>query len=332
MAWVNVPLPIETGEVTDSSLWTLSDGTHQQTSPYGIVLNEFESYSQAFQNIWLFGDENGGIRQYAGSTTNGYRFYPKDPQASEAPYKNAINSGMSNVSGITICCGYDPNSGNGTVIFHYSYVWNSRTYYTIAVCRGLNYFCQYMYNNPPITYTWQSVPSISGKNGILSLVTLDSESINDGEPVSGAAISVFNQNPVSENNVKDIVDANIPITPSAVNVTAKFVIGAMSIGDLASRVIVAKKGSIPESIEDGDTVMTIPAGTNEITIPNLDEDSEYYFSIFVADSYGNEAVSDPKSCSTGIRPIEPSNEVITIIAKAYSDGYQEKVTATKEEN
>ena len=310
-------------------------------------------YSQPAGDYYLVGNEQAGIfvrKTGAAGASNGSIIIKAsyDGQADSGSSKPenlssewGVRSNYSEkYSQFSIICGINEETHKGTIFTYRK--WNEW-----CNTGGMDFaikYCDYnRYTNSevaynlikgimPVLYNWQSVSSVSGRTGTLQLVTLDSESINSGNPVSGAAISVFNQNPVSENNVKDIVDANIPITPSAVNVTAKFVIGAMSIGDLASRVIVAKKGSIPESIDDGDTVMTIPAGTNEITIPNLDEDSEYYFSIFVADSYGNEAVSDPKNCSTGIRPIEPSNEVITVIAKAYSDGYQEKVTATKEEN
>ena len=43
----------------------------------------------------------------------------------------------------------------------------------------------------PITYQWQSVSSISGKNGILLLSTIKSDAINSGDPVSGASASAF---------------------------------------------------------------------------------------------------------------------------------------------
>ena len=54
-------------------------------------------------------------------------------------------------------------------------------------------------STPPITYQWQSVPSISGKNGILSLYELAQET--DGNPVTGASSGVFFSMP-EECNVK----------------------------------------------------------------------------------------------------------------------------------
>lgn len=185
---------------------------------------------------------------------------------------------------------------------------------------------------PPIVYNWQSVPSISGKNGILSLVTLDSESINDGEPVSGAAVSVFDQNPVSGNNVKDIVDGNTPLIPSAVDVTAAFIISNPPVGELASRILAAKKGSIPESIEDADKTVSIPANASNVTMPGLDENSQYYFAIFVADVTGDTAVSDPKDIYTGeLPPVVYDFRDAVSITRAINDiNFSDDITITKQ--
>ena len=49
----------------------------------------------------------------------------------------------------------------------------------------------------PVTYTWQSVPSISGKNGILSLATIKDDAINNGDPVNNAVIDAFSNLPTS---------------------------------------------------------------------------------------------------------------------------------------
>ena len=57
---------------------------------------------------------------------------------------------------------------------------------------------------PPITYQWQSVPSISGKNGILTLSTLND--VNDGEPVETSDISKFNL--TDDSNVSALVAAH----------------------------------------------------------------------------------------------------------------------------
>lgn len=49
----------------------------------------------------------------------------------------------------------------------------------------------------PPTYNWQSVPSISGKNGILSLATIKTDAINNGDPVNNAVIDAFSNLPTS---------------------------------------------------------------------------------------------------------------------------------------
>ena len=49
----------------------------------------------------------------------------------------------------------------------------------------------------PPQYTWQSVPSISGKNGILSLATIKDDAINNGDPVNNAVIDAFSSLPTS---------------------------------------------------------------------------------------------------------------------------------------
>lgn len=49
----------------------------------------------------------------------------------------------------------------------------------------------YENGNPLITYQWSSVPAISGKNGILSLTTINDEDIGDGSRVLNADVSVI---------------------------------------------------------------------------------------------------------------------------------------------
>ena len=56
---------------------------------------------------------------------------------------------------------------------------------------------------PPVTYQWSSVPAISGKNGILSLSTLND--INDGDPIETTDATKFTL--TSASNVKTLVDA-----------------------------------------------------------------------------------------------------------------------------
>lgn len=56
-------------------------------------------------------------------------------------------------------------------------------------------------------YNWVSVPSVSGKNGILSFSTIKQASINDGNPVSGATIDDVN---LSDQTKLSTLMENIP--------------------------------------------------------------------------------------------------------------------------
>lgn len=151
----------------------------------------------------------------------------------------------------------------------------------------------------PVTYNWQSVPSISGKNGILSLVTLDSESINDGEPVSGAAVSVFDQAPSNDNNIKNLADTyGGEEESSAVDVTVKYKVTLPPGGSFSALKIVAKKDSAPEDASDGDNIVDISPTKTKKTISDLDENSLYYFKIFGEDTNGNTSESDEKHINT----------------------------------
>lgn len=149
------------------------------------------------------------------------------------------------------------------------------------------------------TYTWQSVPSISGKNGILSLVTLDSESINDGEPVSGAAVSVFDQAPSNDNNIKNLADTyGGGEESSAVDVTVKYKVTLPPGGLFNTLKIVAKKDSMPENASDGDKIVDISPSKTKKTVTGLDENSLYYFKIFAEDTNSNTSESDEKHIMT----------------------------------
>ena len=64
---------------------------------------------------------------------------------------------------------------------------------------------QFITNSVIPQYNWQSVPSISGKNGILTLSTLND--VNDGEPVETSDTSKFNL--TDDSNVSALVAARL---------------------------------------------------------------------------------------------------------------------------
>lgn len=143
---------------------------------------------------------------------------------------------------------------------------------------------------PPPTYTWQSVPSISGKNGILqSLSTL--VNINDGNPVSGASASAVNIIPAS------IVSGMIQT--SASDVIVSFEIPQLTSGTYDSIKLVGKRGGIPRSKTDGEFIETLSDSDTSKTLTGLTKGYTYWFVIFAEDSKGSSSESDPYPYETG---------------------------------
>ena len=169
--------------------------------------------------------------------------------------------------------------------------------------RGLPYNADNWVGGKPLTppYTWVSVPSVSGKNGILSLAQIASGSINDGEPVSDAAATAFSDLP-AECNVGEIIDDLLPYEESLVDVLVKYKVKGAVTGAFDYVKLVAKKGSIPKSVEDGDKVVDINPSKKSKLVTDLDEGSKYYFVIFEKDSAGQTAQSSEKSITTGDLP------------------------------
>lgn len=153
------------------------------------------------------------------------------------------------------------------------------------------------------SYNWQSVLSISGKNGILqSLVQIKEEALNDGEPVSEATVLSFDS--LGNINIPSVIDEQMPVDPSDVtSVTATYLIPALENGTYEGIKLLVKKGSIPTSEEDADKVVNLDEPTSILRIDsksvgNLDEDSHYYFVVKLVDEIGTEATSDPKDIWT----------------------------------
>lgn len=155
----------------------------------------------------------------------------------------------------------------------------------------------------PPTYNWQSVPAITGKNGILqSLVQIKEEAINDGEPVSEATVLSFDS--LGNVNIPSVIDDQMPVDPSDItSVTATYLIPALENGTYEGIKLLVKKGSIPTSEQDADKVVNLDEPTSILRIDsksvgNLDEDSHYYFVVKLVDEIGTEATSEPKDIWT----------------------------------
>lgn len=139
-------------------------------------------------------------------------------------------------------------------------------------------------------YNWQSVPSISGKNGILqSLSTL--VNINDGNPVSGASASAVNIIPAS------VVSGMIQTGAS--DVIVSFEIPQLTSGTYDSIKLVGKRGGIPRSKTDGEFIETLSDSDTSKTLTGLTKGYTYWFVIFAEDSKGSSSESDPYPYETG---------------------------------
>lgn len=188
----------------------------------------------------------------------------------------------------TACCG--GIYSNGVSFKNVSSVW-------------YNDLLQYM--EPIVTYNWEPVIAISGKGETANLARIKSSFINDGQPVTGAASSNFD-NFKKANRVSSLVLDALPEPDSEpTTVTVKYDIPAAESGSYTYCKIVGKVGSMPQSVEDGSKIVDIDPTKDSVTIENLDEKSKYYFVIFTKDSNDSEASSDAKSITTGALPVYP---------------------------
>ena len=96
-----------------------------------------------------------------------------------------------------------------------------------------------------------------------------------------------------------------PITViEGTEMTIAYSIPVLESGSYAVQKLVGKKGSIPTSKTDGTVLvdLTPTAGqiVNTVTVTGLDEESTYYFVIFIEDTDGNSASSEPQEARTGV--------------------------------
>ena len=125
---------------------------------------------------------NARARQYFYPVTNG----------GVITYNSYRNSGYASYT-------FDSQVYNGTAK-------NSKAYAEpfIYISNLTDFGDVYFNGDPLVSYNWVSVPSVSGKNGILTLSTLND--VNDGEPVETSDISKFNL--TDDSNVSALVAAH----------------------------------------------------------------------------------------------------------------------------
>lgn len=130
-------------------------------------------------------------------------------------------------------------------------------------------------DTPLITYTWQSVPAISGKNGILSLTEI--LNINDGEPVQNIT-NKGNLDFSKKTKVNTLVNSVYEPTykEDQTKATIEYEIPE---AEYQYTKLVYKKKKIPKSPSDG-TAIDIGADDTEAFVSGLDENTTYYFVVF----------------------------------------------------
>lgn len=127
---------------------------------------------------------------------------------------------------------------------------------------------------PPL-YTWQSVQSISGKKGTLSLTQI--LNINDGEPVENVA-NRGNLDFSKKTKVNTLVNSVYEPTykEDATKATVEYEIPE---AEYQYTKLVYKKKKIPKSPNDG-TAIDIGADDTEVFVSGLEENTTYYFVVF----------------------------------------------------
>lgn len=112
-------------------------------------------------------------------------------------------------------------------------------------------------------------------------------------------ISVDTQRILTAPTIYPIQDTQI----SGTTVTVAYMIPTLTEGSYTVKKLVVKKDSIPTSKTDGDKIIDLtPDPTmliNGVEVSGLDENSTYYFVIFIEDEIGSSASSEPQSATTG---------------------------------
>ena len=179
---------------------------------------------------------------------------------------------------------YQSNSGN-TPSWATNKQWDNIWYWvksTESNVTSPQYWCciadietLYINGSPLVSYTWTSVPAISGKNGILSLTQI--LNINDGEPVENVT-KKGNLDFSKKTKVNTLVNSAYEPTykEDATKATVEYEIPE---AEYQYTKLVYKKKKIPKSPSDG-TAIDIGADDTEVVVTGLEENTIYYFVVF----------------------------------------------------
>ena len=213
MAYVNIEIDGLTSGIAPISAFTNPPSGDLGTSvPSGYTFNT--SAVVRLNNVqvntipfWIFGNESYGI-QWAGSATSWQylRFYINNQSIGDITL--GLGDGDEKDNLVSIMLGIDEDTQKGSIFAIQQYRYYSTHYYgrqnatTGFPFKNTDLAYNWIKNGIVIPYNWQSVPSISGKNGILlPLSTLND--VNDGDPITTSDTSKIII--VPQSNVKQLV-------------------------------------------------------------------------------------------------------------------------------
>ena len=160
-------------------------------------------------------------------------------------------------------------------------------------------FYTILVEHPAPEFDWEAVETIAGKDKVVNLSVLKSTSISDGHAVSDGTANDFVNSPMAV-SIPDILSLDLPIVENnPVSIALKYNIPELTDSTYASCKVVAKKNKIPKSKTDGDKIIDVSSTSHACVITGLEEETKYYVVIFVEDSTGNKAESEPKDITTG---------------------------------
>lgn len=161
------------------------------------------------------------------------------------------------------------DDSNNTAATCIMYGWGTNGFYNFTTYQSVIYNA--IIGDVPPAYTWQSVPSISGKNGISFLSTIQSVYLNNGDPVNNAPANYIQF--ADDSNVAILVGEQVD-DPTLV--TIQYIVPT---GTYEYIKLVYKVDSAPTSITDG-TAVDILQANRSVTISGIADGSTYFFKIF----------------------------------------------------
>ena len=286
MAWTNIAQEYPTGSSLDYSYCETSVNSANAPRPSGFSFYTTFSVSdktwQELNGYYVFGNSSYGIQIYdtRASGTYGAEGYLRlwnngssieNIGGGRLTFKNSSR----NAYATCLYCFINEETQKGTIVVDNMNIvtWanpqkfcNANTLNNSAVYNFLKHYA-------PVLYNWQSVPSISGKNGILLMPTLSDT--NNGNPVTGASSSAFTKAPSSANNIRNLVDLTLEPTNTDDSVTIFYTIPD---GTYTSIKLYGKIGENPKCNSTDDIIEDINQNDTSISVENL-ECEEYYFCI-----------------------------------------------------